>query len=123
MNVCILLVLGVIACNLGASNSFRMMRYLDAYCRLPERIRRITWNCIEDNLPSDERNTYKGMAQCFNEDSFVDVMNRMCGKTINEIIEMVSPHEDCLNNLNVADLGEPTVDLAVVVQCVRDKLD
>ncbi|XP_023233364.1 uncharacterized protein LOC111633070 [Centruroides sculpturatus] len=123
MKVCILLVLGVIACNLGVSNSFKMIRYLDDDCRLPERFRRITWNCIEDNSPSDERDKYKGVAQCFNVDSFVDVMNRMCGKTENEYMAMIVPHEACLNNLNVDDSDEPSVDLAVVVECVRNKLD
>ncbi|XP_067145098.1 uncharacterized protein [Centruroides vittatus] len=122
MKACIVLVLGVIACNLGAINGFRKKRSLDAYCGLSLRTRRITWNCIEDNLPADERQTYQGMAECFNENSFVDVMNRMCGKTVNEIIAMVSPYEPCLNNLNVANLGEPNVDIGEVVRCVSGKL-
>ncbi|XP_067118947.1 uncharacterized protein [Centruroides vittatus] len=122
MKVCILLVLGVIACNLNCTNGFRKKRDFDAYCRLDESFRRIIWNCIEDNLPFDERQTYIGIARCYDVDSFVDVLNKKCGKTLNEIIAMVAPYLDCLEEFNMTDWGKLSVDFDVVAQCVENKL-
>ncbi|XP_067145100.1 uncharacterized protein [Centruroides vittatus] len=122
MKVCILLVLGVIACNLGAINGFRMKRQIDEFCDLPVKLRTAIWNCIESNMAFKDRKPYVDIARCFNEANFVDVMNNMCGKTDDEIEAMAALHEDCLEGLDLDESNEIDVDEEDVQNCVLNSL-
>ncbi|XP_067121347.1 uncharacterized protein [Centruroides vittatus] len=122
MKVCILLVLGVIACNLGIINGLRMKRQLGDYCGLPIKLRNTMWNCMELNLPFKQRKLYSDIAQCFNEDNFLEVMNKLCDKTYEEIDAIVEPHENCLNELDKDELNDNDVDEEEVRNCVQNSL-
>ncbi|XP_023214780.1 uncharacterized protein LOC111617725 [Centruroides sculpturatus] len=123
MKLCILLVLGVIVCNLCAINGFRMKRQIDDFCGLPVKLRSTIWNCIESQLSFKDRQTYSGIALCFNEANFVDVMNRMCGKTEDEIDAMAALHEDCLEELDMDDeSNEIDADEEEVANCVMNNM-
>ncbi|XP_023214779.1 uncharacterized protein LOC111617723 [Centruroides sculpturatus] len=115
MKLCILLVLGVIACNVGALNGFRMKRQIDdlydKFCGFQPKVASIILNCIDLSLSFQERETFSDIARCFDEDNFVDLMTKLCGKPYAEIEAMIELHEDCLEELDLDDkLNEVNAD-------------
>ncbi|XP_023214783.1 uncharacterized protein LOC111617728 [Centruroides sculpturatus] len=121
MKLCILLISGVIACNLGAINGFRMKRDMLDYCGLPVKLQNTILNCIQSQLSFKERQTYSDIARCFNKDNFIDLMTKLCGKTKEEIDAMVELHEDCLEKVDSYDeLNEVVIDEVEVAKCVQN---
>ncbi|XP_023214778.1 uncharacterized protein LOC111617722 [Centruroides sculpturatus] len=122
MKFCILLVLGVIACNVGATNGFRMTGQIDdlyvEFCGFEGIVRSIILNCIDLSMSFKDRQMFSDIARCFDEDNFVDLMTKLCGKPYAEIQAMVESHEDCLKELDLDDESyEIDVDKDVLQNC------
>ncbi|XP_023218566.1 uncharacterized protein LOC111620803 [Centruroides sculpturatus] len=122
MKLCILFVLGAIACNLCAINGFRMKRQIDDFCDLPVKLRSTVWNCMELTMPLQDRQTFSDIARCLSVANFVDVMNKMCGKTEDEIDAIAALHEECLAEVDLVVLNNLDVDEEEVANCVKNNL-